>query len=281
MITTKYQNELEYLEVSNNKAQAKIALQGAHLFHFQAKDKKPLLWLSDSSFFEKGKAIRGGIPICWPWFGAHKKDKTLASHGFARTSLWEVIDTNEISENETKISLMLKSSKESLSLWPYLFELVLEVSIGEVLKLSLTTKNIDDNPFTMTSALHSYFAIEDINKVSVEGLEQKSYYNKVDDSLNNKQEGKLFITQETDRIYHSVIAPVVLNDNKQTIMVQSQGSNTIVVWNPWSELAKKMSNLSDYKTMLCIENANTMSDECFIEPNCSHQLSAIISQQST
>jgi len=279
MITTKHQNELKYLEIVNNKAEAKIALQGAQLFHFQVKGKKPLLWLSDTSLFEKGKAIRGGIPICWPWFGEHKKDIELASHGFARTSVWEVVDTNELSENESRIKLMLKSSTESLSLWPYFFELILEVSIGEVLKLSLTTKNIDDNPFKMSSALHSYFAIEDITKVSIEGLEQKSYYNKVDDSLNNKQDGKLFITQETDRIYQNIIAPIVINDSNQAIMIQSQGSNTIVVWNPWSELAENMSDLSDYKTMLCIENANTLLDECLIEPNCSHKLKVIISQQ--
>lgn len=277
MKSIKRKNSLDYLEISNAHAQAKIALQGAHLFHFQAKGKKPLLWLSESSYFEKGKPIRGGIPICWPWFGAHKSDKSLPNHGFARTSLWEHITTEE-DEGKTRVILRLKSSEETRRLWPYDFELTLELSIGAELRLSLTTANTGDKAFHLSQALHSYFAVSDISKVCVEGLEGKSYYNKVDGTFDNTQKGKLYFEQETDRIYQEIDAPILLRDEEEKTVVTNEGTHTAVIWNPGVSLAKTMADLSDYRHMLCIESANALSDEPLVEPHHSHTLSTTITQ---
>lgn len=271
-------NELEYIAVSNTIAKAKIALQGGHIFDFQLKGKRALLWLSKDSYFEKGKAIRGGIPICWPWFGAHKSDATLPNHGFARTSLWKHIKTDEINDQQTKVTLQLKSSNETLKIWPYLFELNLEISIGEKLSVSLTTKNLDIKPFAISQALHSYLLIDDINEVYIDGLDQKRYYNKVDDSFNNLQDGKLFFVAETDRIYQGISSAVKLHDKKDLISLSTKGSQTVVIWNPGEALAAKMPDLSDHKTMLCIESANTLDDELLIQPNDTHKLTTVISQ---
>lgn len=271
-------NELEYIAVSNTIAKAKIALQGGHIFDFQLKGKRALLWLSKDSYFEKGKAIRGGIPICWPWFGAHKSDATLPNHGFARTSLWKHIKTDEINDQQTKVTLQLKSSNETLKIWPYLFELNLEISIGEKLSVSLTTKNLDIKPFAISQALHSYLLIDDINEVYIDGLDQKRYYNKVDDSFNNLQDGKLFFVSETDRIYQGISSAVKLHDKKDLISLSTKGSQTVVIWNPGEALAAKMPDLSDHKTMLCIESANTLDDELLIQPNDTHKLTTVISQ---
>lgn len=278
MTSIKRKNSLDYLEISNTNAQAKIALQGAHLFYFQAKGKKPLLWLSESSFFEKGKPIRGGIPICWPWFGAHKSDKSLPNHGFARTSLWEHIATQE-DERQTSVILRLTSSEETRRLWPFDFELTLEFSIGAELRLSLKTTNTGDKAFRISQALHSYFAVSDISKVYLEGLEGKKYYNKVDDSFDNLQKGRLCFDQETDRVYQETNAPIVLRDRDETTVIASEGSHTTVVWNPGEALAKKMSDLSDYRQMLCIESANALEDEPLIEPRQSYTLTASILQE--
>jgi glucose-6-phosphate 1-epimerase len=278
MTSIKRKNSLDYLEISNANARAKIALQGAHLFHFQAKGKKPLLWLSESSYFEKGKPIRGGIPVCWPWFGAHKSDKSLPNHGFARTSLWEHIATQE-DKQETRVTLRLESSDETRRLWPFDFELTLEISVGAQLRLSLTTTNTGNKAFYLSQALHSYFAVSDISKVCVEGLEGKKYYNKVNDSFGNLQEGRLRFEEETDRIYEETSTPIVLRDEDETTVISSEGSHTAVVWNPGETLAKKMTDLSDYRHMLCIENANALEDEPFIQPRQSHTLSVLISQK--
>ncbi|RLA58501.1 MAG: D-hexose-6-phosphate mutarotase, partial [Epsilonproteobacteria bacterium] len=137
MQTLKTKNELEYIEVSNKLSSIKIALQGAHIFDFRVKGKEPLLFLSDTSHFKVGKAIRGGVPICWPWFGAHSSDSSLPNHGFARISIWTHVKTEEIDKNKTKIILELKSSEETLKLWPYLFELQLEILMSDKLEIAL------------------------------------------------------------------------------------------------------------------------------------------------
>jgi len=270
--------DLEYLYISNQLCEAKIALQGAHIFHFQTKGKRPLLWLSESACFEKGKAIRGGVPICWPWFGAHPTDHTLPNHGFARTALWKHISTEETNNKTTKVLLQLKDSPESLRLWPYHFELTLEITLAHELSISLITKNVDSRPFVITDALHTYLAIENINEIYVDGLNQKPYYNKVDDTYNNIQEGRLYFKQETDRVYAEVSSNVSIHENTTVVNVRTEGSQTLVVWNPGEELTKRMPDLSDHKTMLCLESANALKDEVLLQPNKSHRLTSIITQ---
>jgi glucose-6-phosphate 1-epimerase len=268
---------LEYLHISNKVAEAKVTLQGAHLFHFQVKGQAPLLWVSESASFEEGKAIRGGIPVCWPWFGPHPTDSTLPNHGFARTSMWTHIKTEEVSENETKVILGLNSSQESLQLWPYRFELRLEINIGAELMVSLVTKNLDTKTFTISDALHTYLAIEDINTVYIDGLDKKNYYDKKEDSFENIQDGRLYFTQETDRIYQGITSTLSIHESNRCIHVNTEGSQTVVIWNPGEALAQTMPDLSDHKKMLCVESANTLDDVPLIEPNESHRLTTVIS----
>ena len=268
---------LKYLHISNEVAEAKITFQGAHLFHFQPKGQVPLLWMSESASFEKGKAIRGGIPVCWPWFGPHPTDNTLPNHGFARTSLWTHIKTEEINERETKVTMRLNSSEESLQLWPFHFELILEIYIAKELKVSLITKNTDTKAFSITDALHTYLAIDDINTVYIDGLDQKKYYDKTDESFYNIQEGRLSFTKETDRIYQGVTSVLSVHEQNRCIQVKTEGSQTVVIWNPGEALAKKMPDLSDHKRMLCVESANALEDAPLIKPNESHRLTTIIS----
>jgi len=131
---------IDFIEVSNNSASAKIALQGAHVFHYARNGEKPLLWLSDVSDFEEGKAIRGGVPICWPAFGLNNPN--LPQHGFARTSMFKHISTTELDANKTEVILILKHSQETLKLWPYKFELELKIIVSETLSMELTTKKM-------------------------------------------------------------------------------------------------------------------------------------------
>lgn len=269
---------LEYLHISNTASEAKISLQGAHVFHFQARGKKPLLWLSDTATFEERKAIRGGIPICWPWFGPNNTDSTLPNHGFARTSLWEHVSTDEISEAETKVILKLQSSPESLALWAFDFELILEVIISARLSVSLITKNLDTKAFTITDALHTYLAIDDINTVYIDGLDKKSYYDKTDNSFDNVQEGRLYFTQETDRIYQGINSIVSIHEKEACIKVKTEGSQTVVIWNPGEALAQKMPDLNDYTKMICVESANALDDAPLIQPGGIHRLTTILSQ---
>jgi glucose-6-phosphate 1-epimerase len=274
----KFKNGFEYIEINNKSAQAKIALQGAHLFHYEQKGKKPLLWLSETSLFSPGKAIRGGVPICWPWFGKHKSDSSLPQHGFARTSLWQLLTVDDIDEHTSRVKLRLRHSDASFKLWPFRFELILLITVGSTLSLALTTINRDDKPFEITAALHSYFRIADISDIYIEGLDKTTYF----DSLTNedkRQNGNIYIAEEVDRIYRNVLKPLIINDQERKIHITGTGSSSVVVWNPWKKKCTEMSDMKNdaYKTMLCLETANALADARIIMPGEQHELKADIS----
>ncbi len=273
-----YDNGFKYLEVVNESARAKIALQGAHLFHYKRVGEVPLIWLSQKSFFEHGKVIRGGIPVCWPWFGKHPNDSELPQHGFARNSLWELKETHEIDAHTTEVILQLQPSAEHFKLWPHTAELFLTITISRTLTLALRSKNCDTHTFEISSALHSYFAIDDIENVSVKGLAGRSYFDKVT-GQEQTQQGSLTITKEVDRIYQNVDYPVTLHDKSRTIEVNARGSSSTVIWNPWRENSISMGDMENdsYKTMLCIEAANALGDTILLAPGEEHTLTVVIS----
>ena len=266
---------LDFVEVKNAKANAKIALNGGHVFHYERVGEKPLLYLSEISNFEDGKSIRGGIPICWPWFGK-PEDKTL-QHGFARTSIWTHFKTTNLDENTTEVILKLNHSQESLKLFPYKFELALHVEVGEHLKVELKTTNLDIKAFEITQALHTYFDISHIDDVEISGLENKPYL----DALtykNEVQRGVITFSKEVDRVYQKVDKPIILKDKNRTLHVESSGSSSAVIWNPWIDKCSRMSAMRQdaYKEFVCIESANAFDDVRLILPNELHILKVLI-----
>ena len=273
-------NGFKYIEVKNAQAEAKIALQGAHVFHYQVKSRPALLWVSEKAFFKKGKAIRGGVPICFPWFGPNKDDATLPQHGFARTALWTVVLEEELNENNTHLQLQLTESKESLKLWAHTFDVRLDVVVGSTLSIALTVTNTDTKPFELSSALHSYFMVSDIEQVRIKGLESRRYY----DSLEKEafvQEGAIMINEEVDRVYFDTTEKVFLEDKHRVVAIAQEGSNSMVVWNPWIEKSKQMVDMAEesYRTMVCLETANALEDSRIIEPNETHRLKVFIEGQ--
>jgi glucose-6-phosphate 1-epimerase len=273
-------NNYKYIEIKNEEAEAKIALQGGHIFHYKTDNNKPLLWLSKSAIFKEEKAIRGGIPICFPWFGPHATDSSFPQHGFARTALWEVVRTKEES-NSTEIELKLESTEAYLTIWAHMFDVRLIFTIGKELTLVLSVKNTDTKPFTFTTALHSYFNVSDISQVLVTGLNKASY----EDSLTGKirvQEGDLVIDQEVDRVYFDASSTVTIEEGRDFICLKQRGSNSLVVWNPWVKKAKALADMPDegYKTMLCLETGNVRKDERTLQPNEVHVLALTISSNA-
>jgi len=265
---------IDYLIIENESARAKIALQGAHIFSYQVKEQRELLWVSDESSFKEGEAIRGGIPICWPWFGEHSSDKSLPKHGFARISKWEVESTKESDSSITEITMSLTNSE----LMPYKFKLLAHFTIGKTLSLSLTTENLDDKAFTISQALHTYFAVEKIENVRVNGLDGLNFIDFTNESK-HIQNGDVTIENEVDRIYEDVKYPLFLYDNKRLITINSAGSKSSVVWNPWEDKCKQMSSMKedDYRYFVCVETTNTRQDEQRVEPSSSYTISATYS----
>jgi len=251
----KFDNGFEYLEIINKSASAKIALQGAHIFSF--KRDSELLWVSEKSKFENGTAIRGGVPICWPQFGLQKNSE-LKQHGYARTSLWELVNTKE-EEELSIVTLKLKNSKHKH--FDYESEVTITFYIGYELKMHLKTKNTDDKPMKITQALHTYFRISNISNISIIGLKNKSYFDTVDAKI-KKQNSDISISSEVDRIYQEVDSDIVLQDNDKKIIIKNTNSSSVIVWNPWIEKCHNMKDVKDdaYKNFVCIESANASKD---------------------
>lgn len=278
MITHKqFDNGFRYIEIENMYAEAKIALQGAHLFHYKVKDKSSLLWLSETACFEEGKSIRGGIPICFPWFGKNKNNPSFSQHGFARTQLWSIILAEEKGDGTTHIQLQLKPNTDTLAQWNYLFDVTLDVTIGQELSIALSVTNVDTKSFEISTALHTYFSVSDIDTVSIKGLDGRVYYDALDEKK-HIQKGDIFIQEEVDRVYYNSSKMITLLDGDTRVKLYQEGSNSLVVWNPWIKKSKQMNDMIEdgYRSMICLETSNAREDSKVLKPNESHVLKAII-----
>ena len=188
-------------KITNPHAEATVALHGGHVLSFFPRGHEPVLWASKQSRFEIGKAIRGGIPVCWPWFADHPTDGDKPAHGFARTALWSVTESEALKDGRTRLGLVISDNNDTRTLWPYLFRLEIDVTVGTMLQVELVATNTGKEVFTCGGALHSYFHVSSISNVVIKGLEGCSYIDKVDDSRRRVQEGPVTIDGETDRIY--------------------------------------------------------------------------------
>jgi len=268
--------------ITTPHATAVITPYGAHLLSYQfACDENNLLFLSDKAIFSKGTPIRGGVPICWPWFGPDPQNLGRSDHGFARTRMWSVISTDLINNQECSITLELRDTPQTYTLWPHNFCLILKLTVGKTLSLELTTHNLGDTTFEITQALHTYFAIGNILQTTIIGLEGFSYSDKTNDGCEKREENALCIDTETDRVYSYDGHELVLQDDalNRNIHIACEGSKTAVVWNPWIRVCEQKADLSpkDYKKMICIETANTGDEIITLKPKENHTLKAIYS----
>ncbi len=262
----------------NHLGRASIALQGAHVLDFQAATEQPLIWMSRDATFSEGKSLRGGIPVCWPWFGSHESDAAMPSHGYVRTSLWRPVATASLNDGSNCVTMELDYTEAMHRFCAHPLRVQLHVTVGSSLSLTLETSNLGKTPFKLSEALHTYFLVGDIRQARIEGLDGCSYLDKVDHYRRKEQAGALTITSETDRIYLdtngqcSIVDPMM----GRNIDVTSEGSASTVVWNPWIGQAAKMGDLGKdgYLTMLCVETANVAGNAITIAAGATHRLSA-------
>lgn len=259
---------LPFIEIKNKSATALVSIYAAQVLSYQPiAATEDLLFLSDQSCYEPGKAIRGGIPICWPWFGPDPQDIEGMSHGFVRNDFWTVVDVSAPSSFETKVTLKFTSSNLN---WPYDYALELEVSIGSELGLELLTRNLGDQAFTITQAFHSYFKVGNINQVQILGLEGSEYLDKCDEDSQKYQTEMLQIDAEVDRIYNGLESTLIIEDAalKRRIEIRSSSHKSTVVWNPWLIRSEKFEDLApeSYQSFLCLETGNIGSNEIELLP---------------
>jgi D-hexose-6-phosphate mutarotase len=279
LIFTDGPGKLPVVKISNAHATAEIALHGGHIMSYIPVDEKPVLWMSDSSWFLPEKPIRGGIPVCWPWFGGHPDDKNLPSHGFARISDWHVEMTEKVND-ATRIVLKLTQENIAKNMPQFPFELRLDFMIGADLQVALGIKNNGTENLSFTAALHTYFNISEISKIKITGLEQCRFLDTLDHTY-KIQTGAITFSEETDRVYLETDSQCIIHDPGfgRRIKVAKSGSNSTVIWNPWIDKSKRMPDFGDneYLNMACIETTNAENDRRTIHPGERHILKTIIS----
>jgi glucose-6-phosphate 1-epimerase len=275
------ENDLIFMTVSNKYADVDICLYGAHITSFRPYDSMEVLWMSPDSNFEVGKAIRGGIPVCFPWFGMNKTDPEMPQHGFARLMYWDVLGTSTLPSGETVVRLQLCSSEETKAYWPYDFCAEMTITVGSTLIVTLKVTNTSATPFDYTCALHSYFGLSAIENLTIEGLQGRNYYNQLTGENEVQEEEILQIQGPLTRHYLDTETPCVIEDNiyMKKILVAKTGSKVTTVWNPWEETCAKMTDMPDdgYQTFVCVETVNAFNDVIHLSPLESHETTAMIS----
>lgn len=271
---------LPVVVINNELSSAALSLYGAHLLSFTPAGAADLLWMSDASFYEAGKPIRGGIPLCFPWFGPHATDAAKPQHGFGRLSHWQVQEVSALGDGATRVVLMLAESAATLELWPHAFIATAEFIIGTSLQLNLKVTNTGTGDFEYSNALHTYFKVSDIDRIKVAGLAQASFYSGAATTLQTQETELLSFDrgEETNRRYVQHTSNCAIHDEglNRKIEVSKSGSKVTVVWNPWQETEKKMVDIQPggHKTFICIEPANAYPgiDMIQLKPGESHTL---------
>ena len=284
------QGELPCLHIKHPKFFAEICLQGAQLTKFTPSNKPDVIWLSSTSEYNIGQGLRGGIPICWPWFGSLAKnndaitdqvsentcDYDSLAHGFVRRLEWSLSEYTE-NAHGIELALSIQHSAETLKIWPFEFNLTCRFILTDKLEVKLETTNLSDRTMNFSQALHTYFPTKNIHKTKILGAEGQNYVDALDDWKVKKQNHSISIKEEVDRIYYGEANYRILTP--QQIITLKSNSNSSVIWNPWINKSKRLSQYgpNDYENMLCIESANVLNDSVNLASQQTHTLELKIS----
>jgi glucose-6-phosphate 1-epimerase len=275
---------LPRIVVNTPNTTAEIYLHGAHLTSWHPAGAAEVIFLSGHSKWQEGEAIRGGIPVCFPWFRNKLDNPKAPSHGFARTKTWQ-LDSIKLEGDVVVVSLSTASEASTRAWWPYDFRLTHRLEIGKQLVQELVMTNSGSTPLTFEEALHTYYRVGAADKVHIVGLDGVSYNDNTDDNRKKEQKGDIVFTAQTDRAYldtqHAVeiVDPVL----KRRIQLTKESSRSTVVWNPWSTGAKTLADLGDegWRTMACVEAANMREYSVSLGPGEQHRMRTTIALVAT
>jgi glucose-6-phosphate 1-epimerase len=260
---------------------AEVYLHGAHVTAWTPAGQAPVIWMSRRSLFEPGRAIRGGVPICFPWFGPGRSGDMSPAHGFARVADWTLAEAQEDGDAVVMTLRLTDGDVAGLpgvELWPHRFEALYRITVGAELGLELSVRNTGAEAISFEEALHTYLSVSDIHEVQVDGLDGATYVDKTSGGALVRQEGPVVFTGETDRVYRTT-ADVEVRDGARTIVVARSTSANTVVWNPWIAKAAAMADFGDdeWPTMVCVETANVADEAVVLAAGDSHAVHARMS----
>lgn len=267
-----------WVDIKNEFGSARMTLHGAHVTSFIPAGGEEVLWMSRKSQFLPGKPIRGGVPVCWPWFGSHPNDPGMPAHGYARLCEWEAASVSSCPEGDG-VELRLAPEKVPAQYQPVPVELTFQAAVEKngVLRLVLSMLNCGEQPVDISAALHTYFAVDAIENVAVDGLGKARYLDKLT-GTRHVGTGPVRISEETDRIYLGCENDITLRDGRHVTEIVREGSRSAVVWNPWIDKAKRMPDFGnrEYREMICVETTNVLNDARTLEPDGFHVLACAI-----
>lgn len=282
MSSTKTEHgDLKKITITHPAATAEVFTYGAHLSGWTPAGQKPVIFLSPNSAFTPGKPIRGGVPVCFPWFGAKADDPAAPMHGFARISEWELGGVTE-TPTAAVVKFVLKSDDATRKLWPHEFVAELTYTIGRELEMKLVVRNTGTAPLTFEAALHTYYAVSDVRNVTVSGLQGVEYISRTDGGQRKADaEPEVRFGGEVDRAYLGTEGTCVIDDPGlgRKITVAKTGSRTTVVWNPALKRATELSDIGPHAWpgFVCVETANAMENRVTIAAGQSQEMTAKVS----
>jgi glucose-6-phosphate 1-epimerase len=271
--------DLPKIRVTSAAAAGEMYLHGAHVTSWQPAGAEEVLFVSSKSLWQDGRAIRGGVPICFPWFGDKADDPKAPAHGFVRTKSW-TLDSIVHSGDVVTVSMSTASDDDTRQWWPANFRLVHRATFGSELRLELEVHNTGSSPLHFEEALHSYHRVGDVRAARLVGLDKVRYLDKTDAYREKQQQGDVIVRAETDRVYLNTPGAVELLDPEllRIVRIDKKNSLTTVVWNPWSDKARAMSDLGEdeWTQFLCIESSNVLGYAVELAPGRQHCIKAAI-----
>ena len=265
--------------IGTKAANAEIYLYGAQVTSWRPAGADEVLFVSEKSNWEAGRAIRGGIPVCFPWFRAKADDKSAPSHGFVRIKEWRV-DSISAEDEDACVCLSTESDESTRRWWPFDFRLEYRIRIGSTLRLELVMRNTGRTALRFEEALHSYFKVSDVERVRVRGLDGTVYLDNREGNREKTQHGDLVLSKQTDNAYKDAIGPVEIVDAAlgRILKTEKQGSASTIVWNPWSDGASSMADLGgdEWPRMICAEGGNILMSAVSLNPGESHTMTITI-----
>jgi D-hexose-6-phosphate mutarotase len=275
---------LPRVRVAGRSGDAEVYLHGAHVTSWNPAGSEPVLWMSRESSYTADAPLRGGIPLCFPWFGANAHDPSAPSHGFGRLSQWTLVEASEVGDDVVLVLRLTDSPASRAGAWPHRFEARYTVTVGAQLVLALRVTNLDPDHdglvVTFEEAMHTYFSVGNIHDVRVTGLEAAPFLDRLGGPEPVRQDGPIRFTGETDRIYLDTQATTVLADHARAraVTIRTSGSDSTIVWNPWSQKAAAMADFGDdeWTDMVCVETGNVRDRAVHLAPGASHTMTAAL-----
>lgn len=272
---------LPKIQIHRASAESEIFLHGAQVTAWKPAGAAEVLFVSEKSHWEDGRAIRGGVPVCFPWFRAKADDPQAPAHGFVRTKDWQLESIAEVPGESVCVYLSTESDEATRRWWPFDFRLEYRITVGTRLKLELTMKNTGQAAFRFEEALHTYFNVGDVERVKVSGLNGVTYMDNRDGNRKKTQSGELRLSAQTDNAFVGTSGPVEIVDEVlgRTLKTEKRNSNSTIVWNPWRDGASSMADFGadEWRRMLCVEGGNILESAVMLRPREIHVLTVEIS----